>query len=422
MINEFLSKFETIEERLLSFLMLAIGLFPLFPNKLKPLPVVLLILLTIWVAFKKKSKSVEKKKIWQPIVLSSLIVIYAISLIYTQDLKTGFKRLETGASLFLVPWVFYFLSSRIELSRAHLKIMFHTYFWAAILYALIIIIFFMSIGYYTGEKTLEYCLSWLDGMLWGLSQHAIYASMILGIGLLMAPFIFKDYKGWKKVLVAIGILILTYMLFLMFRKGVVVAMIVAAIIYVLVHFKKIKKISILVIISVILMAGFFMKDKISERVTEVFSKETYSEVDVEKSTSMRFAVYNCVVDDIKKSLWIGHGVGDGYELIENCLRDKHGIVFQDSKLRKNAHNQYLGIWLYTGLAGLLLFLFQLFLYYKKARTDKNVLFIQLLVFFSIVLLTENILDRQTGVLLFALFLNMFFFMKLKVENKSFQND
>jgi len=422
MINAFLSKFETIEERLLSFLMLAIGLFPLFPNKFKPLPVVLLILLSIWVVFKKKPKSVEKKKIWQSIVLSSLIVIYAISLLYTQDLKTGFKRLETGASLFLIPWLFYFLSSRIRIRIAHFKIVFHTYFWAAVLYAVIIIIFFMSIGYYRGEQTLEYCLSWLDGMLWGLSQHAIYASMILGIGLLMTPFIFKDYKGWKKALIAIGFLILTYMLFLMFRKGVVVAMIVAAIIYVLVHFKKIKKISILVIISVILMAGFLMKNKISERVTEVFSKETYSQVDVEKSTSMRFAVYNCVVDDIKKSPWIGHGVGDGYELIENCLRDKHGIVFQDSKLRKNAHNQYLGIWLYTGLTGLLLFLFQLFLYYKKAITDKNVLFIQLLVFFSIVLLTENILDRQTGVLLFALFLNMFFFMKLKAENKPLQND
>ncbi|WOI22395.1 O-antigen ligase family protein [Nonlabens ulvanivorans] len=422
MIKAFLSKFETLEERLLSFLMLAIGLFPLFPNKLKPLPVVLLVLLTIWVAFKKKPKSVEKKKIWQPIVLSSLIVIYAISLLYTQDLKTGFKRLETGASLFLVPWLFYFLGSRIKLSRAHLKIVFHTYFWAAVLYAVIIIIFFMSIGYYSGEHNLEYCLSWLDGMLWGLSQHAIYASMILGIALLITPFIFKDYKGWKKVLIAIGFLMLIYMLFLMFRKGVVAAIIIAAFTYFLTNFKKIKKVSVLLITSVVLIAGIFMKDKISERVTEVFRKETYSQVDIEKSTSMRFAIYNCVVDDIKKSPWIGHGIGDGYELIENCLRDKHGIIFQDSKLRKNAHNQYLGIWLYTGLAGLLLFVFQLFLYYKKAITDKNVLFIQLLVFFSIVLLTENILDRATGVLLFALFLNMFFFMKLKAENKILQND
>lgn len=422
MIKAFLLKFSLLEDKMLLFLMVAIGLFPVLPNKLKPLPVVLLILLTIWVVIKKKPEFLDKKKIWKPIVLSSLIVIYAISLLYTQDLKTGLKRLETGASLFLVPWLFYFLSARIRLSRAHLKTLFHTYFWAATLYAVIIIIFFISIGYYRGEQNLEYCLSWLDGMLWGLSQHAIYASMILGIALLIAPFIFKDYDGWKKVLVAIGFLILTYMLFLMFRKGVVAAMIVAAIIYVLANFKKTKKVSILIIISVVLIAGFFMQDKISERVTEVFSKETYTQVNVEKSTSMRFAVYNCVVDDIKKSPWIGHGVGDGYELIENCLRDKHGIVFHDSKLRKNAHNQYLGIWLYTGLAGLLLFVFQLFLYYKKATTDKNVLFIQLLVFFSIVLLTENILDRATGVLLFALFLNMFFFMKLKAENKSLQND
>lgn len=32
------------------------------------------------------------------------------------------------------------------------------------------------------------------------------------------------------------------------------------------------------------------------------------------------------------------------------------------------------------------------------------------------MLTENILDRQTGVLLFALFLNLFFFMHLAQPN------
>ncbi|MGJ8683042.1 MAG: O-antigen ligase family protein [Nonlabens sp.] len=422
MIKSFLAKFSSLEEKLFLSLMIIMGLFPVLPNKLKPLPVVILILITIWILMKSPKRKIKTGSILYPIILSSLLIIYAVSLLYTDNLRIGFKRLETGASLFIVPWAFYHLSERISWKKEHLKALLHTYFWSAVVYAVIIIIFFYSIGYYRGEQTLEYCLSWLDGMLWGLSQHAIYASMIISIAALMIPYIYQDYKGWKKILLALGGILLIYILFLMFRKGVIIAISLSALIFLMKHWRKIGLVRIGLITTVLLIAGFLVKDKIAERVIEMFSVDTYAQVDVDKSTSMRFTVYNCVIDDIKKSPLIGHGIGDGYELIETCLEEKHGIVFHDSKLRKNSHNQYLGIWLYCGLIGLGLFLIQLFLYFKKAVSTKNLFFIQLTLFFTVVLFTENILNRQTGVLLFALFLNLFFFMQLATDSKAAQND
>ncbi len=412
-----LSKFNSVEERLLAFVMISMGLFPILPNKLKPLPVVFLMILTLWMLIRKPKTKSKSIPLWQPVLLSSLLLLYTISLIYTSDLKVGFKRLETGASLLLVPWFFYIISARTSYTLMQLKILLYTYFWASVCYAFIIIIFFISIGFYSGDQTLEYCLSWLDGMLWGLSQHAIYASMILAIAIIMAPYLYKDYAGWKRIVFIIGAIVLIYLLFLMFRKGVIIAIALSMLVFLYNKRKEIGLLKIGLVGAVLIIAGLFMRDKISERVMEMFSVNTYAQVDVDKSTSMRFTVYNCVIDDINKSPWIGHGVGDGYHLIETCLKEKYGIVFHDSKLRKNSHNQYLGIWLYTGIVGLGLFLFQLFLYFKKAKATKNLFFTQLIIFFTIVLFTENILDRQTGVLLFALFLNLFFFMQLAPDSK-----
>ncbi|MFT4781852.1 MAG: O-antigen ligase [Pseudohongiellaceae bacterium] len=409
-------KVNSFEERILTVIMIVIGLLPLLPNKLKPLPVVVIILATILLLFKKTTISNRQISIWIPMVLSSLVLIYAISLLYTDNMRIGLKRIETGTSLFVLPWAFYYLGNRIQWDGKHLKLLFHIYFWSSIFYAIMIVVFFWTLGYYQGEQTLEYSLSYLDGMLEGYSQHPIYASMIFAIALFFIPYIYDQYRGFKKVFLSLGVIILVYVLFLLFRKGVMIALILPAIVFIFKNRKAIGNTKLILLASVLITFSFFFKDKISIRLGEVFAKTSFEEVDIENSTSMRFAIYECVVEDIKQSPITGYGIGDGYDLIATCLKDKHNIVFKDSKQKKNAHNQYLGIWHYAGGLGLLLFMIQLLIYFVKAISSKNMLFVQLVLFFSILMLTENILDRQTGVLLFALFLNLFFFMHLAQPN------
>jgi len=411
-------KVNSFEERILMLIMIAIGLLPLLPNKLKPLPVVVIILATIWLLFKKPTITNRQISIWIPMVLSSLVLIYAISLMYTDNMRIGLKRIETGTSLFVLPWAFYYLGNRIQCDWKHLKLLFHIYFWSSIFYAIMIVVFFWTLGYYQGEQTLEYSLSYLDGMLEGYSQHPIYASMIFAIALFLIPYIYDQYGGFKKVFLSLGAIILVYVLFLLFRKGVMIALILPAIVFIFKNRRAIGNTKLILLASVLITFSLFFKDKISIRLGEVFAKTSFEEVDIENSTSMRFAIYECVVEDIKQSPITGYGIGDGYDLIAACLKDKHNIVFKDSKQKKNAHNQYLAIWHYVGGLGLLLFMIQLLVYFVKAISSKNMLFVQLVLFFSILMLTENILDRQTGVLLFALFLNLFFFMHLTQPNPS----
>lgn len=408
---------------ILEIAMICLGLFPLLPNKLKPLPIVIFLLAAmlniIWKANEQHQRNNKNLSIWIPVVLSATLILYAVSLVYSEDLKTGFNRLETGASLLLAPWIFYFLWNRKSVIIAQYRTMAILYFLSAVAYSMIIIAFFWYNGYYHHLNDLQYNMAYLDGMLPGYSQHAIYASIILSIAFFLIPFFWYSCRFYLyKILIAVGCAILAYIILLLFRKGVVIALVLSLITVVFFKFKRIKLKYILLIVTCTLLMGFYLSETITYRIKELVNPATYEQVDVGNSTSVRFAIYSCALTLIKEQPFIGYGVGDGYKVIAGCLKEKYNIEFTHSKHKKNTHNQYLGIVIYTGFIGLMLLFAQLFLYFKSSIGSGSAILFQLLIFFVLMMLTENILDRQTGVLIYALFLNLFFFCSSnKEQNK-----
>ena len=88
------------------------------------------------------------------------------------------------------------------------------------------------------------------------------------------------------------------------------------------------------------------------------------------------------------------------------------------KNRYNTHNQYLSIWLGMGSIGLLLFLYLILYNLKLMYITQNFLGFSILLLFIGVMFFENILERQTGVILCAFMLNLFGFeCSNKIKNK-----
>lgn len=392
--------------------LVSIGLLPMLPNKLKPLPVVLLVIGAIVSLFNKATSDIDKLHWKYPLLFSAIFIVYGISYLWTEDLDVAGRRMETGMSLFLVPWAFYFIFNKTKLQVSLISTMQFLFFISSLIYGLVIVCFFYKVGYYTGEHDLQFTLSYLDGMLPGYSQHAIYASLILSIGLIIVPYEWKRSEMWKKTLFTIGSIFLLYLIFLLFRKGVIIGLILSYSSIWVVKRKELSKYFVILCGLMLLVFTFIFKQQVMDKLDELFSPKTFEIVDVKNSTSMRFAVYNCSISIISENPFLGQGIGDGYVTIENCLKDQYQVEFQDDKLRKNSHNQYLGIWLYTGIVGLILFVMQLVVYFRKAVRIKTI-FLPIAMLLSIVMFTENILDRQTGVLLFTLFLNLFFFIRFE---------
>jgi O-antigen ligase len=75
------------------------------------------------------------------------------------------------------------------------------------------------------------------------------------------------------------------------------------------------------------------------------------------------------------------------------------------KRKFNSHNQYLFICLNSGLVGLSIFLFFVFYVFKTAFLKRDYFLLGILVFFLVAFLFENVLSRQSGVILFSFLIN-----------------
>ena len=85
------------------------------------------------------------------------------------------------------------------------------------------------------------------------------------------------------------------------------------------------------------------------------------------------------------------------------------IIYLDQDETTNFHNQYIEYLVPSGLTGLLSYIFFKWKLIVKSISVKNGLFVIFMIIFSLSEMTESILSRQRGVMLFSLFASLFYF-------------
>ncbi len=138
---------------------------------------------------------------------------------------------------------------------------------------------------------------------------------------------------------------------------------------------------------------------------EVINIKTYESFNPKLSTSIRLGVYKCCYKIIKRSYLFGYGIGDAQRELNLCYANESDILLMN---KFNSHNQYLDILIKTGLFGFMFFLFFISFNLKAAFNSENEILFSIIPFYLLVFLTENILSRQSGVILFF-FLICFFY-------------
>lgn len=119
------------------------------------------------------------------------------------------------------------------------------------------------------------------------------------------------------------------------------------------------------------------------------------------SIIMRWAFWKTGLKIFLKNRWIGVGTGDVNDAFLAQYEEDDSILFEKNRLR--AHNQYLTYAITYGIIGLFVFLFCLFYPAWNTKAYNNPLYF---LFFSMMLLsmlTEDTLETQVGVTLFAFF-------------------
>ena len=101
--------------------------------------------------------------------------------------------------------------------------------------------------------------------------------------------------------------------------------------------------------------------------------------------------------------FFGYGIGDYNDKLKESYKKNNPSL----EVYYNSHNQYISFLLVGGLFLLLLYFIFLYLNVKLAIKKRNINSLIILCFYSIVMLSENILERENGVIFFSFFLCFF---------------
>jgi O-antigen ligase len=137
---------------------------------------------------------------------------------------------------------------------------------------------------------------------------------------------------------------------------------------------------------------------------ELINIDTYKTVNTNYSTGLRVGIYKCVYGLAKDNWIFGYGPGNTQEVLNECYASNSSVLLDKIY---NSHNQYLDVLLKTGIFGLLMFLSFLIINYVKAKENKNFIVTYILIFYCIIFIIENILLRQSGIILFYFFITFF---------------
>lgn len=404
-----------LKDSFFSVIIFLFALLPLLPFKLKGLPVLVFICFTLFV-FKNKQRNFS----YIFLINLPLYIIYISSLFYSTNIKYGLSLLETTVSILILP-ISFILYSRYERSTKSIltqDLIFKATFITSsfILSTLIFIISFQYGDYISTKIELSKFLFRLNKGFFGIRDHPIYLSIYISLSLLMIVSLFKNIKKHKiKILLIVIGFFQFFILMLLSRKGVIISFFISSLTLFFLNQKRKKEGLLLITLFILVSSSFvykFTPDTI-KRFKEIFDVKSYNNIEEHSSTSIRYGVYNCAIQKISESWIIGHGIGDVKSELLNCYKKKSKVLTNENL---NSHNQFFGILLSVGTVGLLIFIIPLLINLKLFFENRDYFAFCKLLMFIFFMFFENILDRQSGVILFAFLLNFYTYKNFKLKN------
>lgn len=378
------------------------GIYPLIPHKFESISVFLLALCSLIYRITTPKKIIFKKTFF---LVSSIYFILFFSVLFSEDISRGLKKMETTLSLLAFPIIFYLLLGKSIVDHVKIKSVFFKAYYVSCLIFTTISFYLFEIyenSKYVTKDSNFYRIAIFDNKYIG--EHPIYVSIFISIAIIFGFSFFDSVKkiSFKNVLLAFSQCYLLSLLLMLMSKGVILSLLMVFIIK-LFKEKKFTKVHFFSL-ALILTTFFVLIPSKNNRFKEIIDINSYKNLDENNSTSIRFINYKCGLKSLIKSPIFGYGIGDVQEQLDKCYQEENTNF---PKKRYNTHNQYLFIWLSSGIIGFITFIAIMFYYFKKSIQFKDEVMFSILVLYSFTFLFENVLSRQSGVIFFCFIINYF---------------
>ena len=331
-----------------------------------------------------------KKIIHQSWTIGVYILILTAGLIYSQDLTSGFKALETNFSLIAIALIFNHIP---DMEGRRLERI--AYFFILGLFMSCVIIFVHAIIVYV--QTRDFQVFFFYQLTEIIDSHPTYLAYYLILAITFGLYFINYEKQLFHPLISCS-LILFFFLVLLLTGG------------------QTAFVSLLLVFSFFILK-FFLGDRSRNQkltvglvvimMTSMFFVSSTLNVKMEDNLTDswdRFAVWKAAID-ANPNILFGVGTGDSKIVLNEYFKRHNLNEYANDSL--NSHNQFIHIYLSNGLIGLLALLFMLvrplYLSFKSSNS------LGILVFFPFLVygMTEVFLGRYQGVVFFAL-LHQFF--------------
>ncbi|MFT5891920.1 MAG: O-antigen ligase [Dokdonia sp.] len=333
-----------------------------------------------------------------------LFLVISLTYFYSDNTAYGERKLTQMASLIVFPFVFAMLTKEDskEIFK-NLTTYLCIYVIGVFLFNVIPFLWFFATDYSFPEM-MEHFGTVLRVKMGKFNIHPIYLSMHCSIAILFSFYILRELRSKIKIAAILGIDI-TLVLFLLLyaKKGPLIALMIVFSLFVVFQRKqKLLKPYLLAITTLIFLTIAIPKTR--DRFVELLKIENLDKGEI-TSTNIRYTIYDTAQKLIVDSPLVGYGIGDYNDVLQKKYTQDENLLLAERKY--NAHNQYFSLLLIGGIVVLLAFLFMTGINLVYAIRYNNQLLILLLVFYVIMMFTENILERESGIIFFAFFLNFF---------------
>jgi O-antigen ligase len=339
----------------------------------------------------------------------AFLALHLMGLMYSSNLKQGWVEISAKSSFLIFPAILASSAVNPKLIR-NFKI---SFVGGSLVICLINMVLAIQEYLKHGSVDSFFYVSFSKGM------HVQYLTIYLNIAILFLIEYFFDHSSairfWHKVIMIVIILFFFFNITFLASRLATVVSYITIVFYTLIRIICIKNYKPYLFL-ILFIAGFVISFdlftlKHINRFTQVenFLNENENYFDFTKteynSTTLRIPLWiNAYQVMEHHPLW-GVGTGDVKESLDSIyLKNK---FLYAHKNHFNPHNQYLQTGVAFGIIGLTLFLFLLLVPLYYAIRNKHYLFICLIVIFMMNMLTESVLERQAGIILFALLYSVF---------------
>jgi O-antigen ligase len=386
------------------------------------LPPVMVLWVLFWIFEKKegfKNSSLSDNKAAILFFLFVLFYLWQISgLFLAESLNTGIERLLKRLSFLLFPLVLFYPCSKII---KNIDLIIRVFAVSTFIY--IVYCFGNALHHSLSIENHKWIFNphpsdydyenYFLGFRLSFPLHPSYLTMYIVLSVLIScESIFDNsISHFKKGLwISIIIVFIIVIYLLSARAGILAAIIVFPVYFLIKFYSRFPKWIALGVIGILIVILVIVAQK-NERVStslEGVSKEKFNET---LKNDPRLLIWKSALGVIRKNLIIGVGTGDATNMLKEEFVSRGYIDGYYDNL--NAHNQFLEILLENGLIGLVLFLsiivYMAYIAIKQQNLLLGLYVITIIIFF----IFETMLNRLAGVSFFSLFSFLLFYTRPK---------